>query len=107
LDAMLALLFRHDPVWCRDGGTPAQTNAAGDRASHAREHLPLRHVPTDPACGGNGREAFEGGTEMNPFEPERYELHAGPAYTFELHRRDLFKVLGGGVVVLSMVSDAG
>lgn len=33
-------------------------------------------------------------------EVERYELHAGPVYSFEPDRRDLFKLLGGGLVVL-------
>ena len=32
-------------------------------------------------------------------EAERYELFAGPAYRFEVHRRDFFKVLGAGLVV--------
>jgi CO/xanthine dehydrogenase Mo-binding subunit len=32
-------------------------------------------------------------------EAERYELHAGPAYRFEVARRDFFKVLGAGLVV--------
>jgi nicotinate dehydrogenase subunit B len=32
-------------------------------------------------------------------EVERYELFAGPAYRFEVHRRDFFKVLGAGLVV--------
>ena len=31
-------------------------------------------------------------------EPERYELFTGPAYRFELQRRDLFKLLGGGLL---------
>ena len=39
------------------------------------------------------------------FEPERYELGAGPAYHFELSRRDFFKVSGGGIVVISMLKD--
>ena len=34
------------------------------------------------------------------FEPERYELFAGPAYRFEPDRRDFFKLLGGGMLVL-------
>ncbi len=34
-----------------------------------------------------------------PLEPERYELTAGPAYRFELTRRQLFQLLGGGIVV--------
>jgi len=43
---------------------------------------------------------------MTPFEPERYELLGGPAYDFDLDRRDFFKLLGGGIIVLSMISDA-
>ncbi|HZS06727.1 MAG TPA: molybdopterin cofactor-binding domain-containing protein [Blastocatellia bacterium] len=33
-------------------------------------------------------------------EPERYELAAGSAYHFELARRDFFKALGGGVLIV-------
>jgi CO/xanthine dehydrogenase Mo-binding subunit len=33
-------------------------------------------------------------------EPERYELAAGPAYHFELARRDFFKVMGGGILIV-------
>jgi isoquinoline 1-oxidoreductase len=33
-------------------------------------------------------------------EPERYELHEGPAYTFELDRREFVKIVGSGLVVL-------
>ena len=38
---------------------------------------------------------------MIPIEPERYELMAGPAYTFSFGRRGFFKALGGGLVVVS------
>jgi isoquinoline 1-oxidoreductase len=34
------------------------------------------------------------------YEPERYELTAAPAYNFELARRDFFKALGGGVLIV-------
>jgi isoquinoline 1-oxidoreductase len=40
---------------------------------------------------------------MTPFEPERYELLAGPAYDFPLDRRGFFKTLGGGIVVASFL----
>ena len=41
---------------------------------------------------------------MTPsFEPERYELLAGPAYNFPLDRRGFFKTLGGGIVVASFL----
>ena len=37
------------------------------------------------------------------FEPERYELMAGPAYNFSFGRRGFFKALGGGIVVVSFL----
>jgi isoquinoline 1-oxidoreductase len=42
-------------------------------------------------------------------EPERYELAADPAYQFELgeiQRRDFFKVLGAGVLIVLTLKDA-
>jgi isoquinoline 1-oxidoreductase len=36
------------------------------------------------------------------FEPERYELRAGPTYHFGLPRRDFFKFLGGGIVIFCL-----
>jgi nicotinate dehydrogenase subunit B len=37
---------------------------------------------------------------MLEIEPERYELFENPAYRFELERRDFFKFLGGGLILL-------
>ncbi len=39
-------------------------------------------------------------------EPERYELAAAPAYRFEIARRDFFKVLGGGVLIVLALDQA-
>jgi nicotinate dehydrogenase subunit B len=39
-------------------------------------------------------------------EPERYELAAPPAYRFEWERRDFFKLLGAGILVLCVLKDA-
>jgi nicotinate dehydrogenase subunit B len=39
-------------------------------------------------------------------EPERYELHAGPAYHFELDRRDFLTTLGGGILVFYLLNSA-
>ncbi|HYE72487.1 MAG TPA: hypothetical protein VEF04_04115, partial [Blastocatellia bacterium] len=39
-------------------------------------------------------------------EPERYELSAGPVYQFNFGRRDFFKVLGGGVLIVLTLKDA-
>ena len=38
-------------------------------------------------------------------EPERYELKAGPAYRFEVDRRDFFKFLGAGILVVCVLKD--
>lgn len=40
------------------------------------------------------------------FELERYELMSGPAYRFQLGRRDIFKLLGGGVLVFLVLDPA-
>ncbi|MCI0485064.1 MAG: molybdopterin-dependent oxidoreductase [Blastocatellia bacterium] len=39
-------------------------------------------------------------------EPERFELHAGPAYRFDMDRRDFFKVSGGGLFVVLLLKDS-
>jgi nicotinate dehydrogenase subunit B len=48
-------------------------------------------------------------TDEIEIEPERYELAAGPAYHFELGempRRDFFRILGGGVLIVLALKDA-
>lgn len=41
-----------------------------------------------------------------PVEPERYELRASAPYRFDLDRRDFFKFLGAGIVVVSVLRPA-
>jgi len=41
-----------------------------------------------------------------PLEPERYELREGAPYRFDLGRRDFFKFLGAGIVVVSVLKPA-
>jgi len=41
-----------------------------------------------------------------PLEPERYELRAASPYRFDLDRRDFFKFLGAGIVVVSVLKPA-
>src|SRR5438046_2756796 len=47
---------------------------------------------------------------LNPLtaqiEPERYEFFERTPYHFDLGRRDFFKILGGGIVVVSVLTDA-
>jgi len=44
-------------------------------------------------------------TESVP-EPERYELNAGPMYSFEPTRREVFKALGAGLLMLALSDNA-
>jgi len=41
-----------------------------------------------------------------PWEPERYELAAAQAYYFDLDRREFFKFLGAGLLVVSVLKSA-
>ncbi|HYU45752.1 MAG TPA: molybdopterin cofactor-binding domain-containing protein [Terriglobales bacterium] len=41
-----------------------------------------------------------------PWEPERYELAAAPTYHFDLDRRDFFRFLGAGILVVSVMKHA-
>ncbi len=43
---------------------------------------------------------------LDEIELERYELAEGAAYHFEMHRRDFFKTLGGGILIAFTVKDA-
>ena len=38
-----------------------------------------------------------------PLEPERYELTAPPAYRFEVDRREFFKFLGAGILIVGVI----
>src|SRR5579872_5376301 len=38
-----------------------------------------------------------------PLEPERYELRAAAPYRFDIDRRDFFRFLGAGIVVVSVL----
>ena len=39
-------------------------------------------------------------------EPERYELKAAPLYRFDLDRREFFKFLGAGILVVSVLKQS-
>ena len=41
-----------------------------------------------------------------PLEPERYELAAPPAYRFEVDRREFFKFLGAGILIIGALKNA-
>jgi CO/xanthine dehydrogenase Mo-binding subunit len=41
-----------------------------------------------------------------PLEPERYELSALPRYCFEVDRREFFRFLGAGILIVCVLKDA-
>ena len=41
-----------------------------------------------------------------PVEPERYELQAAPLYRFDLDRREFFKCVGAGILVVSVLKQS-
>jgi hypothetical protein len=41
-----------------------------------------------------------------PWEPERYELTAAAPYHFDLDRREFFRFLGAGLLVVSVLKPA-
>jgi nicotinate dehydrogenase subunit B len=46
------------------------------------------------------------GFDVSSIEAERYELAEAPGYDFTLTRRELFRTLGAGLLVLALVPDA-
>src|SRR5262249_8952439 len=83
------------------------------------QRLPLRNLSAHPLRDSAGRGRRQGRerrramierlTDEIELEPERYELTAGPAYHFELgeiQRRDFFRVLGGGLLIVLALKDA-
>ena len=70
-----------------------------------------RRDPLSAPVDGAGRANVCGDgpsdSRLSPqLEPERYELCRPPAYTFAMDRRELFRVLGGGVAVAIVAKEA-
>src|SRR5262245_19933098 len=96
----------HDHVGRRPVKEKPTGDRAGDRPRDDRQCLPLRHLFAHRGRRADGEQqqaSAERRWRMTEpmfdeylIEPERYELTAGPAYHFDLTRRDMFKVLGGG-----------
>jgi nicotinate dehydrogenase subunit B len=43
---------------------------------------------------------------QSPVEPERYEITAPAAYYFQMDRREFFKFLGAGILIVGLLKDA-
>jgi nicotinate dehydrogenase subunit B len=81
------------------------------------KYLPLWNTSTHFGCGTKGGEGYESVHEgvqpmsgqkglQIPLEPERYEFAARPAYRFEVDRREFFKLLGTGLLIVGVLKNA-
>src|SRR5438876_1233803 len=70
-----------------------------------RTLLEVLRICERPQSGAARRATEEGGPMKTPIrapeftEPERYELHEGSFYHFDISRREFVQVLGAGVVL--------
>src|SRR5215472_3392830 len=128
-DAVWVLHFGDD---CHRDCAPESESSSDSAAGwgvYGGKHLPLRNLsanrrrcPTRSGRAGrscNGRagdKRARGGQPMSEksfvriaprvVEPERYELEAPSPYHFELRRRDFFKTLGAGLLVVCVMKDS-
>src|SRR4029077_1392885 len=100
---------------------PEESGAKGKRNHrlHGWQCMPLRDISAHRGCDSESCEddsrvrCRERSGAMNdqadvlvPLEPERYELAAAPPYRFDLDRREFFKFLGAGMLVVSILIPA-
>src|SRR4051812_21928361 len=108
-----------DYVGGRAAAAKSKSAARRDYRFHGWQHLPLWNLSAHRECNSESREdewgasRRQGGQPMSdqssrnlPLEPERYELRAAAPYRFDLDRRDFFKFLGAGVIVVSVLKPA-
>ena len=104
------------------GVAPAKSGAERkrDHRFHGWQRVPLWNLSAHRRCdpeGSQGRDTVicrEGSGAMSHrnqaqilLEPERYELRAAAPYRFDLDRREFFRFLGAGVLVVSILKSAG
>src|ERR1035438_7871888 len=116
-DAVRVLHVGDDHVGGCASSAKSGADGERDRRFHGRQPLPLWNVSADHRSNPEGGESHgvcrEGSAAMSdrtqvdvPLEPERYELTAAAPYRFDLDRREFFKFLGAGVLVVSVLKPA-
>ena len=80
-------------------------NASRDAGVRTRSKLRSSNRVGKPEPSESSRVSTSSFSAPLPLEPERYELHAAPIHHFDLDRRDFFKTLSGGIVVLFLLED--
>src|ERR1700680_4344067 len=110
---MRLLTLRND----HDGGLDVERQArfvrGGNRSFDGRQHLPLWNPATHCAGytkSGESDERFQAMSNDFNFErglePDRFELAAPPTYHFDVDRREFFRFLGAGVLIVCVLKDA-
>ena len=114
---MRLLHVRDDHDGCFAVARESQPIRRRHLAFHAGQHMPLWNPSTyrgsDPKGSENHASFHEGVRTMSgkpdfqiPLEPERYELTAPPVYRFEVDRREFFKFLGAGILIVGVLKNA-
>src|SRR6185295_8132457 len=86
----------------------SESQRAGNHSLDGRKYLPVRNLSSNRDRHPQSRAGDEGRWTMSKrvvdesIEVERYELFAEPeyAFNFDVARRDFFKLLGGGLVMV-------
>src|SRR6202521_4498594 len=100
-----------------DGGIAVEGQArfirCRDRPIDGGQHLPLWNPATHCVGDTKGGESHERVQAMSKdlnfessFEPERYELTAPPTYHFDVDRREFFRFLVAGVLIVCVLKAA-
>src|SRR5262245_61359136 len=102
---MWLLRARYDHGHCGPSAPESKAQPGGDRYWTEREPVPLLRLHKRSQGGRTGCSIRPGGEMNSPFdeleftEPERYELHEGPFYRFEVSRREFVATLGAGLII--------
>jgi CO/xanthine dehydrogenase Mo-binding subunit len=64
------------------------------------------NTPMNKMSGASEKITMQKQAEQSAIEPERFEFQAKPVHSFELARRDFFKVLGAGIAVFAVARNA-
>src|SRR5579864_1525910 len=101
-----------------DGGLVIERQARfvrrGDRPIDGRQHLPLWNPAAHCVGCTEGSESHERVQAMSKdfnfsessLEPDRFELIAPPTYHFDVDRREFFRFLGAGILIVCVLKDA-
>src|SRR5204863_7055476 len=102
---MRLLCAGHDHGDGRVASPQSRADEGGNYFRAERQPLPLLRL-RERRQGGGTRGAIDEGGEMKTAlpelefpEPERYELHEGPFYHFEVSRREFVATLCAGLVI--------